>query len=104
MSKLVMVRTTNNLHIMGRKGFFKNLFKSKALILDEPYFIDFVWGSDHRIERVYMNTMKLLYAKNYCALNTRHILFQVKPDDELIGIYNSMSETVKKSKSTEELL
>lgn len=102
--KLVMFRTSNNLHVIGRKSFWKNLFRSKTVVIDDPYFVDFKWNAEAQVERVYMNTMKLLYAKNVCVLNNRHILFQVVPDMELVDIYKSMLEAVKQSKSSTELL
>lgn len=104
MNKLVMFRTTNNLHIIGRKKLFQNLFNSRAIVLEDPYFVDFQWNRDGSVEKVYMNTMKLLQSKNICSLNTRHILFEVKPDFELIEMYNDMSIKVKQSKNMTELL
>jgi len=51
-----------------------------------------------------MNTMRLIYAKNSCYLNARHVLFEVEPDAELVEIYNSMLEAVKQSKTSSDLL
>lgn len=102
---LVMVRTTNNLHIIGKKKFFKNLFSSKReIVISNPYFVDFVYNQNAVVERVYLNTMKLLYAKPQCTLNTRHILFSVKPDDELIEMYENLTSTIKQNKNELELL
>mgnify|MGYP001499294337 CR=1 FL=1 len=104
MSKLVMYRTTNNLHIIGKKKFWKNLFRFKTLVISDPYFVDFVWNSEGQAERIHMNTMKLLYAKNVCLLNKRHILFQVVPDTELINMYEDTLESSKQNKNEEENL
>lgn len=94
---MVLIRTTNNLHIIGKKSFWKNLFKFKSVTIDNPYFVDFTWNGSGQVEKVYMNTMKLLYAESICTLNNRHILFSTKPDSELVDIYNSMTESVEKN-------
>jgi len=104
MKKLVMIRTTNNLHVIGYKNVFKNLLNRKRVLLEDPYFVDFIWNGQGQVEKVYMNTMRLIYAKNSCSLNARHVLFEVEPDAELVEIYNSMLEAVKQSKTSSDLL
>ena len=106
MKKLVMVRTTNNLHIIGTKNFIKNAFRRKSLVLDNPYFVDFLWNGNGVVEKIAMNTLKLLYAKHQCTLNTRHILFEVVPDAELVELYENLSSSIKQNikEKEEELL
>lgn len=104
MKKLVMVRTTNNLHIIGTKDLIKNAFRRKTLVLENAYFVDFMWNGSGAVEKIYMNTLKLLYAKHKCTLNTRHILFEVVPDDEMVGMYENLSSSIKENKQEDDLL
>lgn len=97
MKRLVMYKTTSNAHIIGIKSFWKNLFSRKFIHINNPYFVDFVW-TDGQVEKVYLNTLRLIYANNTCSLNTRHVLFQVEPNADLVGMYNSLTDTVKQAK------
>lgn len=101
--KLVLARTINNLHVIGYKRYWKSLFDRKRLHLKNAYFLDFVWNEQYQVDKVYMTSMKLVYSKPECILNTRYILFETIPDSELIEIYNSMKNANEKIHS-EELL
>lgn len=102
MKKLVMYRVLSGLHILGKKSFFGSLFGKVRL--KDCYFTDFEYKQNGVIDKIYLNTMKLFSSHDKITINKKHILFEYEPDSELVEIYNSMTENVKKSKSTETLL
>lgn len=98
MSRMIMVRTTGNLHILGRKKFWKNLFRSRQeLVISNPYFVDFHYNQNVVVDKVYLNTMRLLHSKPECVLNTKHVLFYVEPDVDLVDMYKNLESTLKQN-------
>lgn len=94
--KLIRVNYKSNLFVIGKKAFWKNLFSNKV-ILDDYFFVDFVWNAQHGyVEQIYLNSPNVIKAESTIEIQKENILWQNTPNNDLAIMYYNMLANISK--------
>lgn len=104
--KLVRIKYANQqLYIIGKYSFWKNIFAGHNLILTDCFLVDFTWNREHgHVEQIFINSLSLLKSHDTVSINKFNILFETTPDAELCSVYEDMRIKLEETKDKADLL
>lgn len=85
--KLVRIKYNNNLYVIGKKKFWKNLFR-RTLTLDEFFFVDFVWNKQTgMVEQIFLNSPSVIKAGDSITIERNNVLWENPANSDLEDMY-----------------
>ena len=104
--RLVRIKYANQqLYVIGKYSFWKNLFSRHNLILTECFLVDFSWNREGGfVEQIFINALTLIKSHDTMSINKFNILFETTPDAELTTVYEDMRFKLEDTKEKVDLL